>query len=95
MNPYSKAPMPEKIIERYDVERNRIYTLIMDDNGRYVENGTSCTLNKETEKKNDPLENVYMEDLDGISQRGYCYELNKQKRERKEGEKNSNNKKVE
>jgi hypothetical protein len=26
----------------------------MDDNGRYVENGTSRTINKENEKKNDP-----------------------------------------
>jgi hypothetical protein len=93
MNPYAKAPMPEKSIERYDVERNRIFTLVMDDNGRYVENGTSRTLNKETEKKSDPLENVNMEDLDGISQPGYCYELNKQKRESEEGENNSNNNK--
>jgi hypothetical protein len=94
LNPYAKAPMPEKSIERYDIERNRIFTLVMDDNGRYVENGTSRTINKETEKKNDPLENVNMEDLDGISQPGYCYELNKQKRESEEGENNSNNKKM-
>jgi hypothetical protein len=55
MNPYAKAPIPEKSIELYNVERNCIYTLAMDANGRYVENGTARTLNKENEKKDDPL----------------------------------------
>jgi hypothetical protein len=86
--------MPEKSIERYDVERNRIFTLVMDGNGRYVENDMPRILNKEKETHNDPLENVNMEDLDGISQPGYCYDLNKQNRESEEGENNSNNKKV-
>jgi hypothetical protein len=80
--------MPEKSINRYDVERNRIYTLVMDDHGCYMENGTSRILDKEKEKKDDPLEYVNMDDLDGISQPGYCYELNKKKREHEEGKSN-------
>jgi hypothetical protein len=41
-----------------------------------------------------PLENFNMGALYGISQPAYCYELSKQKRESKEGENNSNDKKV-
>jgi hypothetical protein len=54
LNPYAKAPMPEKSIERYDMERNRIYTRVMDDHGCYMENGTSRILDKAKEKKMNP-----------------------------------------
>jgi hypothetical protein len=43
----------------------------MDGNGRYMENGKWRILDKAKDKKDDPLEYVNMEDLDGISQPGY------------------------
>lgn len=86
INPYVKIPIPEKSIERYDIEQNRVSTLIMDKHGRYIENGVTRTLDKTKENKNYSLEDVHMADLDGISQPGYSYEKNKEKRESEETE---------
>jgi hypothetical protein len=65
VNPYMKAPILEKAIERYGIENNRVYTLIMDELGRYIENVNSRILNRTEEDTIDPLKNINVDDLVG------------------------------
>jgi hypothetical protein len=80
--------LPDKSIEQYDIGQNRIFTLIMGEHGRYIENSVTRNLDKTKKNKNHSLEDVHMEDLDGISQPGYSYEKNKEKGECEESENN-------
>jgi transglutaminase/protease-like cytokinesis protein 3 len=101
-NPYLKPPQSTKTIGLFDVTDNRMYVLATDDEGRYIETGKYRTIDKPKEtvipntaqdKDNtvDLLQEINVEDLDGISQPGYSYEENKSKRENEESEQGNMN----
>jgi hypothetical protein len=97
-NPYLKLQTPAiKIIELFHVTNNRMRWLSMDGQGWYIKTGNYRVIHKPTDKEvldkptdkddaNDLLQDINIEDLDGISQPDYSYEDNKRKREHEESE---------